>query len=309
MSTRSVVTYILLAVFSGQGQVTFRSTVDAVRLDVSVTRSGRPVRGLTARDFVLTHDGAVQRIESVEVEQLPVSVTLLLDTSYSLAGDKLARLLEATRTLIESLRAGDQAAVMTFSHQITLRSGFSADRARLMLMTRGLPAEGGTALRDGLFAALQLRPKEDTPRLLLVFSDGSDTASWLTDDEIVDVVKRVRTTVHTVSILKEAEQPAHSPGMREALGEPLPWPEPSRGLLDRVADVSGGRTFIAQSFNELQSVFGRALDEMRSRYLLLFYPTEAKRAGWHEVKVTVSGRNAAARSRDGYLVPSGGGDR
>jgi hypothetical protein len=90
--------------------------------------------------------------------------------------------------------------------------------------------------------------------------------------------------VHTVSILKEAEQPAQPPGMREALGEQLPWPEPGRGLLDRVADVSGGRTFTAQSFNELQSVFGRALDEMRSRYLLLFYPTEAKRAGWHEVK-------------------------
>src|SRR4029079_11708035 len=76
-------------------QTTFRSGVELVELDVSVTRGGVPVAGLTARDFNLTDNGAAQEVASVTLEKLPLSVTLVLDTSQSVAGERLQHLVQA----------------------------------------------------------------------------------------------------------------------------------------------------------------------------------------------------------------------
>ena len=73
----------------------FRAGVEVVELDVSVTRGGKPVTGLTARDFALTDNGVAQEVQSVTLDRLPLSVTLVLDTSRSVSGDRLARLTQA----------------------------------------------------------------------------------------------------------------------------------------------------------------------------------------------------------------------
>jgi hypothetical protein len=96
----------------------FRSGIEVVRLDVSVTRGGIPVRGLTAQDFVLTDNGAAQTVESVRLEELPLSVTLVLDASSSVSGDRLAHLIQAGSQLTGALRADDRAALVTFSHAV-----------------------------------------------------------------------------------------------------------------------------------------------------------------------------------------------
>jgi hypothetical protein len=97
-------------------QMAFRSRVEIVALDVSVTKDGAPVAGLTARDFALTDNGAAQDVESVTLEELPLSITLVLDASQSVAGDRLSHLVHAGEALTTALRQDDRAALITFSH-------------------------------------------------------------------------------------------------------------------------------------------------------------------------------------------------
>ena len=82
----------------------FRTGVEIVELNVSVTRAGQPVIGLTARDFALTDNGVTQQIDSVTLDQLPLSVLLALDTSESVAGDRLRHLMDAGEGLLRALR-------------------------------------------------------------------------------------------------------------------------------------------------------------------------------------------------------------
>src|SRR4051794_32172875 len=93
----------LLVAQTAAPQTPFKSGVEVVELDVSVTRGGVPVAGLTARDFALTDNGAAQDVASVTLEQLPLSVTLVLDTSQSVAGDRLRHLAQAGEGLIAAL--------------------------------------------------------------------------------------------------------------------------------------------------------------------------------------------------------------
>src|SRR3989304_3875879 len=103
------------------GQVTFRSGVEGVRLDVSVTRGGRPVTGLTADDFDVRDAGVPQHMDGVLVEKLPLSVVLVLDMSWSVDGTVLRHLVEAAQTLAAAIRPADRAALITFSKGVTVR--------------------------------------------------------------------------------------------------------------------------------------------------------------------------------------------
>jgi hypothetical protein len=97
-------------------QTTFRAGVDLVRLDVSVVRGAQPVHGLTTRDFSIVDNGVRQRIESVTLlTDLPVSVIMVLDTSGSVAGERLTHLIDAAHGLLVALRPDDRAALLTFS--------------------------------------------------------------------------------------------------------------------------------------------------------------------------------------------------
>ena len=94
----------------------FKSGVDIVRLDMSVTRNGIPVRGLSAADCVVSDNGVEQVVDSVDVERLRLSVELVLDTSGSLLGDRLTNLIAGADGLVAALRPGEWAGLLAFSH-------------------------------------------------------------------------------------------------------------------------------------------------------------------------------------------------
>ena len=111
---------------ASRAQTTFKSRVEAVRLDVSVTRGGQPVSGLSAADFAVTDNNVPQQVE-VEVDSLPLSVFLVLDTSGSVAGEKLSHLVNAASALVTALHSGDRAALITFSEDVSVRVPLTAD--------------------------------------------------------------------------------------------------------------------------------------------------------------------------------------
>jgi len=260
-----------------QGPGLFRGGVEVVELDVSVTRGGAAVQGLTAADFALSDSGVAQEITSVSLERLPLSVILALDTSQSVSGDRLTQLVQAGEGLVSALHAGDRASLVTFSHAVNLRVPLTGDmntiRAALPRMTGG----GATSLRDAVHLALEMRPADQSRPLLLLFTDGHDTASWLTEDATIESAHRAGVVIHVVRVE----------------GDPF---------LDRLVAATGGRTWAAGSGRQLRELFTKALDEMRARYLLSYTPRGVSRTGWHEVKVKLKSGGADVTARQGYFV-------
>ena len=168
----------------------FRSGVDAVRVDALVTDGKRPIAGLAAADFELRDNGVPQRITDVSRETLPLNIISVLDVSGSVAGVPLKQLKHGMTALVAALASGDRAALVSFAERLRIHSALIDDRAKLLAILDDVKAGGMTALLDAVFAGLSLREADQGRTLLLVFSDGRDTASWLTAAKVLDATRR-----------------------------------------------------------------------------------------------------------------------
>ncbi len=158
----------------------FRTATDAVRVDVLVLDGSRPVSGLTAGDFVLTDSGVTQQVDVLSMDDLPVSVMLALDTSTSVTGTTLDRLKDGATAALDAVGPDGRVAVITFASAVTLAAGWAPPGAATRTALSAAIAGGMTALYDAAFAALTSPDSLAGRRnLIIVFSDGADTASWL----------------------------------------------------------------------------------------------------------------------------------
>lgn len=261
---------------------TFRTSIDRVQLDVSATRGGRTVRGLTAADFVLTDNGAVQEIESTALQESPLRVQLVLDASGSVSNEKLRRLVEAGTGLLNALRPSDSAGLMTFATAVDIKVPMTHDFEQVKRALGSVRGAGATSLRDAVQLALAIPPAADARTVVIVFSDGADTSSWLNDAEVVTSARRSGVVIHVVAV-KGATVASR--------------------FVPEVTDAAGGRVFSASSVEDLGRLFTTALEEMRARYLVTFAPREAT-PGWHEIKISVRKGGVDVRARSGYFVGS-----
>jgi len=255
----------------------FTSAVETVRVDVLVTAGGRPVRGLQASDFELFDNGVRQTVNVAAFEQ-PLNVILALDMSGSVAGARLADLRRACRMVLDGLRDGDRAALVTFSHLVVLAADLTGDVARVGSVVDRLVGRGETALVDGAYAALILGEQDAGRSLLMVFSDGLDTSSWLTPDAVVSIARRSDVVAYAVST-----GAATPPFLRD------------------LAETTGGRWFDVSATKALSETFVGILDEFRGRYVLGFTPHGTGHGdGWHRLQVRVKGRSVTVKARPGY---------
>lgn len=259
----------------------FTASADAVRVDVLVTDRGQPVTGLSARDFEVRDDGRVQRIEQVSAEQLPLDVIFVFDTSGSVSGERLAHLAQAVRAAAAGLAPGDRVAVVTFSNRVHLLSPFTEDREVVQGTLAGLAALGRTTLRDGVFAGLALRDTAEGRALLLLFTDGEDTGSWLTKERVLEAARRSDVVAYAVAVKPPSGR----------YGE----------FLADLADTTGGRIVSAETDEDLQPTFLRVLSEFRHRYVLTYQPSGVVTPGWHRLEVRLKGRRGTIVARRGYF--------
>ena len=279
---------ILVAIVTAGQQPVFRAAVDVARIDVSVMNGLSPVTGLTRDHFIVTDNGVVQSVDAVSMDSAPLELTLVLDTSASMRFDRIRELIEASKALVRGLRPGDQAAVMTFADPIALAMPMTRDHGALIEALDRITANGSTALNDAVFVALQLRPAEPAVSrpVLLVFSDGHDNASWLNGAQVLEATRRSGMVMHVIELIP-----------------PGSLVRPSEFLHD-LAKAGGGRQWVADKASDLNGLFGKALNELRSRYLLTYSLTGVKREGWHDVKVTLKGARGDVTARPGYYVAS-----
>jgi VWFA-related protein len=139
-------------------------------------------------------------------------------------------------------------------------------------------------------------PSTPQRAMVVVFSDGRDTASWFDADAARAQLDRSQAVVFAVSVPPLQLDPSASDWSRAAR-------LPDLKFLQSLTDASGGRLFLARGQNELSSALDGALADMRSRYVLYYQPSGVKRQGFHTVDVSVNRRQAQVRARRGYAVP------
>ena len=268
-----------VATLAGQ-QASFSARVDTVRVDVEVRRGDRPVTGLAADDFEIFDNGVRQKVALMSSTALPLSVVLALDTSESLDQKERAHLVAAGTRVIDALRPSETAALLTFSERIAIHSGFTADRAALRALVAAPTASGDTALHDAAHAAMLLGTSAPGRSIVILFSDGDDTASFLGDDAVIETARRTGSVVCVVMIGGEGT------------------------LLRELAKTTGGEFVKESRLDRVAARFAELLDGFRHRYLVSFTPTKVEGAGWHKLTVRVRG-GGEVRARTGYWAAPG----
>lgn len=283
---------------------TFRGGTDAVEVDVLVTRGGRPVASLTVDDFELRDSGVIQRIDAIAVEHVPVTAMLVLDVSESVDGQPLEHLRSAVDAAAGALSASDRLALLTFSHHVTMAAQPTTDLERVRSAVRAVKAGGATALYDGAFAALAMRERVKGRAVMLVFSDGDDTASWLDPRDVIAAAQRSDVVVYGVTLAQRAERENLNAVMQNRREQEWFLQEPAlygRQFLGVLATESGGAVLVAERSDSLRDTFVRVISEFKSRYVLTYTPTGVAPGGWHALDVRLKRVRADVTARRGYL--------
>ena len=286
MNARGMVAVVFLSATTGAAaqDAVFSTKVEAVRVDVLVTDrdKGGPVLGLGPGDFEILDNGVPQQVDLVSFEQIPLNVVLALDMSDSVTGERLERLRSASAGLLGALAADDQAGLVTFTERVVLGSGLTKDRASIRRAMEPVANAGDTAIVDATYASIMLGESDVGRGLLIVFSDGVDTSSWLTPDMVLDTARRSDVVVYAVSAQSRLR------------------PEFLRDL----TSATGGRLYEVEKTANLEAVFLSVLEEFRQRYLVSYTPRGVDRGGWHRLDVSLKGRKVTVKARPGYLAGS-----
>jgi len=263
-------------------QPMFSTRVEAVRVDVLVTdrENGPALLGLGPDDFDVLDNGVPQKVELVSFEQIPLNVILALDLSDSVEGDRLEHLQAASSALINGLEKDDQVALVGFSHVVTLGAALTSDHSKVRQALGDTFASGDTALIDGTFAGMMIGESDVGRGLLIVFSDGVDTASWLTPDKVLDAARRSDVVAYGV-VVQSRNKPE---------------------FVRELTSATGGRLYEIERTSALDKAFVQVLEEFRQRYLVSYTPRGVEPTGWHRLTVSIKGRRATVRARPGYLA-------
>jgi VWFA-related protein len=276
---RLAITAVLSAA-SASAQPKFTSRVESVRVDVLVTQGGVVVPGLTAEDFEVRDNGALQQVRMIGAGTLPLDVTLALDMSSSLEAERLATLRRAGSLLLNGLTKEDRASLLTFSHAVTQRQAMTLDLDQVRAALDAAESGGGTSLADAMYVGITLSEAAGRRPLLIVFSDGIDTTSWLSASDAITASKRFETVVYGVSTARPSETPQ---------------------ILRDITAQSGGN-LLHVSAKDLEASFIKILEEFRQRYLLSYTLSGPPKPGLHRIEVRVKKRGMQVKARSGYLV-------
>ncbi len=280
-------------------QPSFRTGIDVVSLNITVTTPDQQfVTDLDERDFQVYEDGVQQQISFFTRSQLPIALSLLLDTSASM-DDKMTTAQNAAIGFARRLRAEDLAQVVDFDSRVTILQGFTNDGAALEKAIRGTAAGGSTSMYNAIYIALNEMKKlraqsaEDIRRrAIVVLSDGEDTSSLLPFEEVLELAKRAETVVYTIGI--RSRDQGGTRGFREA-----------EFVLKQLAHETGGRSFFPTSVEELPTIYTLIASELSSQYTVGYTSKNPRRdGGWRRVVVRTTRPNVITRTKQGYYAPS-----
>ena len=282
-------------------QPSFRTGVELVSLNVTVTEgASRYVTDLEQKDFNVFEDGVKQEVTFFTRANLPIALSLLLDTSASMES-RLDTAQEAATGFARTLRSQDLAEVVDFDSRVTVLQGFTNDAAQLEQAIRKTSAGGSTSMYNAIYIALKDLKKvvaknvEDIRRqAVVVLSDGEDTSSLLPFEEVLDLAKRSETAIYTIGLRVPEAGGSTTRGFKEA-----------EFVLRQFSQETGGRAFFPNQLADLNGVYGQIADELSSQYTVGYTSRNPKRDGqWRRVVVRLNRPNLIARTKQGYFAPT-----
>lgn len=278
---------------------TFRAGVDLVSLNVTVAESGaaRYATDLEQANFQVFEDGVKQEVTYFTRANLPVALALLVDTSASMES-RLQTAQDAAIGFAKRLREQDVAEVIDFDNRAVILQAFTNSAAALEQAIRRTSAGGSTSMYNAVYIALKDLKKvvakdaaEIRRQAIVLLSDGEDTSSLLSFEEVLDLAKRSETAIYTIG-LRSAD--SGNRGFKEA-----------EFVLKQFAQETGGRAFFPSQVTELAGIYGQISDELSSQYTIGYTSRNLKRDGaWRRVVVRVDRPNLVARTKQGYFGPT-----
>jgi VWFA-related protein len=277
----------------------FGTGIEVINLNVSVIDpQNRYVTDLAKPDFAVFEDGVKQDLSLFTHESLPISLSLLIDGSASMA-DKVPFVQNAATRFIKTLRAQDNAQVIQFSDRIATLHDFTADHELLAAAIKKTSAAGPTALHNALYVALKdlskLKKAGELRRLAIVLlTDGEDTSSLIRDEQVIDLAKKTEIAIYSISIRENRPQDRERLSFSQAVH-----------LLTVLSRDTGGQVHFPNSPSELDGVYDRIAEELRTQYSIGYVSSNSRRDGkWRRIVVLAPGRESVViRHRDGYYAP------
>lgn len=284
------------------GRSTFKSGIDVVALSVTVLDpQARLLAGLHRDNFSVFEDGIRQDIAYFETSDVPLDLALLIDTSVSME-PRLGFVQKAATGFVDALRQGDRAAVFAFSSHVRPMQAFTADRALVRQAIEATTAAGGTALYNAVYVALRAFEKvaEDgrvRRRAIVVLTDGQDTASLMSFDDLLAEAKSSGVTIYTIGLHADA------PGIYTA--------QQARGYFStadfamrQLARETGAKAFFPTGLPSLADAYAEIGRELATQYAIGYISRNPMRNGaFRRVTVRISDSpGAQPRTRTGYLA-------
>ena len=287
-------------------KTTFRSTVDVVSLAAVVRdKRGRFAANLKKEDFVVQEGGARRELVDFHADtNAPVRVALLFDVSGSMRlVDRIEESRQAARHLLSALRLGDtadEAAVFSFDMNLQSLQPFTADAGAIENALSRVMPYGQTSLYDAIAQTARrvadTRPGDPHRRAVVVFTDGVDTSSLLTPEQVSAIASEIDVPVYVMTVV--------SPSDREDRGAKSGAPD---GVLRTLAQWTGGDLFVTSAPAHESVAARQIVDELRHQYVLAFPASPA--AGWHALDVKTKDRDLTVRARRGYAAGTRAGSK
>jgi len=276
-----------------EGSLRFSVDVELVVLQAVVRdRQGHHVSGLRQQNFQVLEDGVRQDIRLFRHEDVPVTLGLVVDHSGSMKS-KLAEVIAAARSFVETSNREDEIFVVNFNEYVTLglpsaiRFTNSSDELERALWKA--PATGQTALYDAIATALeQSRAGSRDKKVLIVVSDGGDNASKNTLAQVVKLAQQSNAVIYTIGVF-HPEDPDRNPG-----------------VLKRLAKASGGVAYFTGHLDEIVAIGGAIARDIRNHYTIGYFSTNTARNGsYRAIRVGASAMDQGklfVRTRAGYVA-------
>jgi Ca-activated chloride channel family protein len=271
---------------------------------------------LSEQDFVVYEDDRPMEVALFSAERVPVSLGFVLDTSGSMAGEKIGNAFQAIDRFLDWLGPDDQVFLYSFGYDIELVQDWTSHRDDVRNRLRHLYAFGGTTMYDALIDALSVaKTGRNRKKAVVLISDGNDTDSRNDIGDVRRLLRRSDVLVYAVGIdgSDESTRASQSYGRRRRRSPGWVLPQLPQGraggeqilnvsALREITDASGGRTEVVRRSLDLDAATTGIADEL-SRQYYLGYASPGRRDGrWHSIRVEVRDPSLRVRARDGYTA-------
>jgi len=279
----------------------FRAGASLVALNVTVSDGKHLVPGLGQNDFAIYEDGVLQHVQFFESTEVPIDLIILIDTSASMS-DKMEVVHEAATGFVKTLRDRDHGAVVTFGDNVNISQALTADRSVLEQAIRKAQAHGSTALNNALYVAMKQFARsaqqsgEIRRQAIAVLSDGEDTSSVITFDDVLAMARKSGINIYTICLTNKYSV-SRAESTKRFFSE-------SDFAMKTLAQETGALSYFPQSVQELKGIYASISDELSNQYSIGYSPSNWRPDGrFRRIVVKVNAHpEFQPRARQGYTA-------